>query len=85
MRVLYAVLISYALYANQVNLFKFAKELRTAKPEVGIQFTLPLNEIRMQHNVNARDRAYLIGFAKATSVLVERHDCSTFRDGISRS
>ena len=28
-----------------------------AKSEVGTRFTLPLNEIRMQHNVNARDRA----------------------------
>ena len=27
-----------------------------AKPEVGIRFTLPLDKIRMQHNVNARDR-----------------------------
>ncbi|RKU19150.1 hypothetical protein C6500_12010 [Candidatus Poribacteria bacterium] len=28
-----------------------------AKSEVRIQYTLPLNEIQMQHNVNARDRA----------------------------
>ena len=27
-----------------------------AKTEVGIRFTLPLDKIRMQHNVNARDR-----------------------------
>ena len=28
-----------------------------AKSEVRSQYRLPLNEIRMQHNVNARDRA----------------------------
>ena len=56
MRVLSAVLIPYNLYAEQVKLFKFAKELRMAKSEVRIQYRLPLNEIRMQHNVNARDR-----------------------------
>ena len=27
-----------------------------AKPEVGIRFTLSFDKIRMQHNVNARDR-----------------------------
>ena len=57
MRVLYTVLISYTLFAEKVNLFKFAKELRMAKPEVGIQYTLPLDGSRTQHNVNARDRA----------------------------
>ena len=28
-----------------------------AKSKVRIQYTLPLNEIRMQHHINARDRA----------------------------
>ena len=31
MRVLYAVLISYTLFAEKVNLFKFAKVLRAGK------------------------------------------------------
>ena len=57
MRVLFTVLIPYALHVDQVNLFKCAKEARMAKSEVKLQYRLPLNEIRMQHNVNARDRA----------------------------
>ena len=28
-----------------------------ARSEVRIQYRLPLNEVRMQHNINARDRA----------------------------
>ena len=57
MRVVSAMLIPYVLYVEQVIFFKYAKELRMAKSEVRIQYTLPLNEIRMQHHVNARDRA----------------------------
>ena len=53
MRVLHAVLIPCVLYVESV---KFAKELRMAKTAVGIRFTLPLDKIRMQHNINARDR-----------------------------
>ena len=57
MREVSAVLIPYVLYVEQVNLFKCAKKSRMAKSEVRTQYTLPLNEIRMQHHVNARDRA----------------------------
>ena len=28
-----------------------------AKPEIGMQFTLPVDEVRIEQNVNARDRA----------------------------
>ena len=50
------MLIPYVLYVEQV-IFLMRKEARMARSEVRIQYRLPLNEIRMQHHINARDRA----------------------------
>ena len=56
MRVVSAMLIPYALYVEQI-IFLMRKGARMARSEVRIQYRLPLNEIRMQHHINARDSA----------------------------